>query len=423
MTRRNEARGVAAAALLVGLLLTSGCSTTPSGSTGASGTGSAAVAAAPGVTKDSISLGVLTDLSGTFAPQGKLFSNAFGVYWDTVNRSGGVCDRTVRLVVQDHGYQPQKAVTLYQQMKPQVLAMQQVLGSPINAALLSQYTTDQMLALPAAYSSELLANEDIVMVNATYDYQTIAGLGWMIDQGMVKSGDKVGHIYFQGDYGANALRGSQHVAGKQGLTIAPIQITPAQTDLTAQVGNLKNQGVAAILLSVGPRQTASAAAADATSGLNVPLFGNDPTFIPQLLKTPAGPALIKNFYTVFAAAPPTDPALQEYSTAYQQKYPNEPLDFTASNAFASGDVMRRLLDTACKQGEPTRPSLHAAFRSLSDLDTGGVMPPLDFSKPGASPTIQVRVYRPDAAASSGLKAVTELISGKDAATYTPPAQQ
>ena len=29
----------------------------------------------------------------------------------------------------------------------------------------------------------------------------------------IKSGDKIGHVYFEGDFGENALKGSQYLAG------------------------------------------------------------------------------------------------------------------------------------------------------------------------------------------------------------------
>ena len=48
----------------------------------------------------------------------------------------------------------------------------------------------------------------------------------------------------------------------------------------------------AIAFTTAPTQLASAAGIAATQGLNVPLVGNNPTYHPALLKTPAAKALL-----------------------------------------------------------------------------------------------------------------------------------
>ena len=73
--------------------------------------------------------------------------------------AGGVCDRTVKLVVKDHGYDPQKAVVQYRDARPTSPALQQLLGSPITAALLPTLKKDSMLSLLAAWPSSLLSND------------------------------------------------------------------------------------------------------------------------------------------------------------------------------------------------------------------------------------------------------------------------
>ena len=76
------------------------------------------VKAGPGVTAKAINVGILTDLSGTFAALGKPIVQATQLYWKQQNASGGVCGREVNLVVKDHGYNPQRAVTQYRESSP-----------------------------------------------------------------------------------------------------------------------------------------------------------------------------------------------------------------------------------------------------------------------------------------------------------------
>ena len=53
----------------------------------------------PGVTSKTITLGVLTDLSGVFAALGAPLTQANQAYWKQQNAAGGVCNRTVKLTV------------------------------------------------------------------------------------------------------------------------------------------------------------------------------------------------------------------------------------------------------------------------------------------------------------------------------------
>ena len=62
------------------------------------------------MTGKTITLGVLTDLSATFAPLAIPLTKANQLYWKQRNAMGGVCGRMVNLIVDDHGYDPQKAV-------------------------------------------------------------------------------------------------------------------------------------------------------------------------------------------------------------------------------------------------------------------------------------------------------------------------
>ena len=103
-----------AAAVLAGLLLVAvaGCGSKGQSNNASSGGGggSGALKTGPGVTGKTITLGILTDLTGVFAPLGKPTMQANQLFWKEKNAQGGVCGRQVNLVVKDHGYDPQKAV-------------------------------------------------------------------------------------------------------------------------------------------------------------------------------------------------------------------------------------------------------------------------------------------------------------------------
>src|SRR4051812_48855684 len=143
MSRRTLALGVA----LLAAIACAGCGKSSSSGGGEQG----GIKTGPGVTSTKIRLGVLTDLSGVFAPLGQAITQGQQAYWKQQNAAGGVSDRKVTLTVKDHGYDPQNAVTLYRDVEPKVLALQQLLGSPITAALLPTLERDTMYSALAAW--------------------------------------------------------------------------------------------------------------------------------------------------------------------------------------------------------------------------------------------------------------------------------
>ena len=38
------------------------------------------------------------------------------------------------------------------------------------------------------------------------------GFDYLFEEGLIKEGDKIGHIYFEGEYGENGLAGTKDVA-------------------------------------------------------------------------------------------------------------------------------------------------------------------------------------------------------------------
>ena len=85
--------------------------------------------------------------------------------------------------------------------------MVQLLGSPVLAALKQNLVDDNVLAAPASWSSEVLNNPSIMMIGTTYDLEIVNGLAYLQQQGLIKDGDTIGHIYIDGEYGGNGLLG------------------------------------------------------------------------------------------------------------------------------------------------------------------------------------------------------------------------
>ena len=420
---RPPVRGGAFAAvsgLLAVAVLAAGCATTkptaslPSDSTLETG---------QGVTATSITLGVLTDRTGPFAGAGAGIELGRKLFWDAQNAQGGVCDRKVEFTVKDHAYKTDQAVTTYAQIKDNVLALDELLGSPEIAALSDTLEEDKMPTLAVSWSSSLLSNPYVILSGTTYDVEMINGLHWLMQSKGLAKGAKVGHIYLEGDYGGNALAGSKAAAAEFGLTIVDTKIKATDTDLTAQVTALKNQGVTFVLLTGSSAQTASAVSVAEANGFDMTFLGSNPTFSPALLAGPAKAALEKRYYAVTSTAPYVSTAAgpSRLRTELTSKFPDQAKSGSAFVVYGYGQgmIMYRILEAACKSGSLTRAGVLKAFQSLATVQTDGLIATLDYSKPGKIPARQVYVVRPDSTVAGGLSQVQDLFAAPFATTYAP----
>jgi ABC-type branched-subunit amino acid transport system substrate-binding protein len=392
-------------------------SSSPSGSGGAN-----AVKTGPGATADTITLGYLPDLSGVFAPNGKAMMEGANLYWDAKNKAGGICGRQVKLSVQDTGYDPQKAVAAYQQMASNVFGLGLVLGSPFVNALLPNVKNDSMFLNFAGWTSDILPTENVAIAGTTYDIEAINAVDFLMKEKGIKAGDTIGHLYFEGDYGENALKGSKFAASKHNLKIVEQKITPADQDMTGQVAAFKKAGVKAILFSAAPPQAASLAGVAAAQKLDVPIVANGPGWTPQLLTTPAAKALEANYYVVSSMAPldVQSEGVQKFMSDYKAAYPKgTPSSNGSLYAYAGAQIADAALTKACANKDLTRKGVLDALHSLTALDTGGTIAgTLDFSDPAQPPGKLVYIAKVSKDAPGGLSSLGDPSRAPDADGYT-----
>jgi ABC-type branched-subunit amino acid transport system substrate-binding protein len=401
----------ASAALLAAVLVSAatGCSNKAQNNSSSGGGNAADVKTDVGIQGKTITLGVLTDLTGVFAALGKDLTNSNTLYW----KDHKVCDTyDVKLNVQDTGYVPQTGVQFYSSMKDSILAMQQTIGSPINTALAPQYESDSIVNFPSAWSKTLTQIPGTGVVGATYDVEISNGYDYLFKKGLLKEGDTVGHIYFEGEYGANGLAGSKAVAEAKGLKIIEAQIKSTDQDMSAQVTQFKAAGVKAIALTVAPGQTASVATVAQAQGLDVPILGNNPVFAPGLLQGPTAQWLKDHLYV--ASPVSTFDKHQDLLKAYQAAYPDVTPSLGVLVGTGMAALMNQVLDAACDNGDLTRAGVLSAFEDLKDADTDGLVVPIRGFENGKSPSLESFVLQP-ADAPGGAKLLQDATEGEFAA--------
>lgn len=411
-------------AALVAVLALSGCSTKASKSGDGGGKGD--VKTDFGVTDDTITLGALTDASGVFKATGLANTHGNELWVDDVNAAGGICGRKVALNVQDHGYKADNSLPLYEKIKNDVVGMIQVNGSPILAALKQKLTADQMLSIPSATASMNLDSEAILMIGQTYDVEMINGLAYLQSQGKIADGDKIAHIYVDSEYGQNSLLGSKYYAKEHDMKVVEASVSANDTDMTATITKLKEEGVKAIALAVTPGALGSVALQNVVQGLNVPMIGNNPTYSVTLLKDDAmSKALQEHFYflnSVDAYSDTDNPAMADIAEKYAKKYTEEP-EKAIPSGYVFGMAYEQILKKACDNGDLTRAGVLAAREQITKVDTKGLTGDLDLSKSGEPTSREAYILKVDPSKPTGLVKTGDLFSSKEADSYKTPYQK
>ncbi len=405
------------AVLLAAVLLAAAGCATKTDTAGGTPSAGGALKTDVGVTADTITLGVLTDRTGPFKAAGLGIEQGRTLFW---NQKGKVCDRKVEFVTKDHKYSTTGASAAYAEVKDKVLALDELLGTPIIAGMLKDIEADGMPAMAASFGSDLLAHKEILLIGATYDVEMINAVGYLLKNKGLAKGDKIGHIYHEGPYGENALAGSKAAADKAGLQIVEQKIKPTDADLTAAITGLKSAGVKAVLLTTSSAQSSNALQVARAGGLDVPFVGSNPSFGAPLLAPAVKDLAAKNYVVVGSVAPfaSTLPGPSKVRDGFNAAYPKEPKSAFVVFGYAQQVVLAQSLEAACKKGDLTRAGLVNAFHSLgTKVETDGLLPAMDLSRPGGIPTRQTRILKPDATVEGGLAQVQDLAADDVALTY------
>ncbi|MBA9001723.1 ABC transporter substrate-binding protein [Thermomonospora cellulosilytica] len=377
----------------------------------------------PGVAADKITVAALTDLTGPYAPLGKGVTQAQRLYFDRFNDAGGACGRKVELVVRDHGYDVRKAVTAYTEVAPHSAAIPQIIGSPITAALRARIEADRVLTVPQAWAHTLLGSKYVQIVGTTYDVDMVNGVEFLTKEHGLRAGDRIGHLYLQGDYGDSAVTGSRWAARQSRLELVEHEVAPTDNDMTAAVAAFRRAGVRAVLVSVGPLQAASLVGASAAKGLNVPFVASNSAFAEQLLDTPVGPYFEKDFYVLSAAAPPSAPieGIRQVARDYRKTYRGQPVDLAVIAGYGAAATVGEALKKACSMRDLSREGIVAAHRSNSQFLTGLGGPAQDYSRWTVPAARSAYVLKPDRDELGGLKIHRQPVESPLAEKYTPPS--
>jgi branched-chain amino acid transport system substrate-binding protein len=270
---------------------------------------SPALAQAPKTTNQGISateivIGTHQDLSGPIKTWGVPVTNGMKMAVDEVNAAGGIHGRKIKLVVEDSGYDPKKAVLATQKMieKDQVFSMVGAMGSPTviaaQDAVLDAGIT-QLFPLTAAeftYSFDPKKPQERLKFSNLLPYveSTRAAVKFVVED---RKSQKPCVMHQDDEYGKNVLDGFTQQL--DAMKIKPASITTYKrgaSEFSAQISKMKADGCDLVVLGTVIRETIGAIGEARKLGWNVQFLGATPTNVLEI------PLLGKDLVEGFLAA-------------------------------------------------------------------------------------------------------------------------
>ncbi|HEY0639528.1 MAG TPA: ABC transporter substrate-binding protein [Pseudonocardiaceae bacterium] len=369
--------------------------------------------------KGCIYLGTISDLTeGPFKALAVPITDSQKAFWKRVNEAGGIGDYEVDVTsyVRDNKYNPQIHNQVYQEIKPNVLALAQTLGSPTTAAILPDLKSSNIVASPASWTS-LWAFEDVIVESgANYCMESMNAIDYAVEEFGVKS---VMAVHNAGDYGDDAAAGAKVAAEKRGLTFTDTETAPGQDNQGGAIEAVVSAKPDLVILTTGPTDAAVIIGQAAARGFTGKFIGTGPTWNPGLLKSPAAPA-IKALYLqsgpweTFTSDTPGHQAMRDALGSSVQ----------GNDGYTSGWVwsypLKAALEKAVENKDLTRAGVLRAVQSLDTVDYEGMLPPEAGKRTGdPNETVfrQSVISKPDEASVTGVSTVESFFVGETAKDY------
>lgn len=289
----------------------------------------AASAQTQGVSKDEIVLGTLQDLSGPLAGYGKDLRNGMQMRVAEANDKGGVHGRKIKLLVEDSGYDPKKAVLAAQKLVNQekIFVMAGSLGTGVNnAALPVQTTKNVMNFFPAALSRDMyepVSKLKFAFLSSYYDQIAPASARLFKE----KNAQKPCIIYQDDEYGLEILRGVE--AGLKTIDATLVEKTSFKrgaTDFSSQVARLKAAGCDFVVTGTLIRETVGTLNEARKLDFNPTFLGAFGTYTDLIHKLGGKP--MDGFYSTMTVQHPyedTAPeALKPWMASYRTRFGEAP---------------------------------------------------------------------------------------------------
>ncbi|HEX2154012.1 MAG TPA: ABC transporter substrate-binding protein [Acidimicrobiia bacterium] len=365
-----------------------------------------------GVTEDTITVGLIADLTGIFAPLVQDIVAAQEVYWDIVNENGGIAGRTVETLVVDNAYDPDQHRTQYEAIRNEVAIISQSTGSPHTSGVIDLMVEDDIVALPLSWYSgwaDPAFDQGAALEQQTnYCIEAMNVVEYVSQQLEEENGEPPtwAVVSFPGEYGQDGAFGAKHAIEELGLELVfdgEGLVTPDPADPETEIiTGITQNAPDAVFATVNPSNLGVLMGGAAQAGYTGTWTGSVPSYDFRMLDSPVAPVVDSSYvqpgYNVLWN---TDvPGMQPLVDAMLAARP----DLRPSDAFVLGWLeavtVERILRDAAESGDMTRAGIKAAALALEGLSFDGLAPDQSYSPPDSPNefiTREIAIFDPDLA--------------------------
>jgi len=340
-----------------------------------------------GITPTEIVLGTHQDLSGPIKSWGVPVTNGMKLAVEEINAAGGINGRKLKLVVEDSGYDPKRAVLASQKLieRDKIFAMLAPMGSPTVLAaqdILLEAGVPQLFPVTSAeftYKMNPSKPQDRLKFNNVppYTESVRAGARFLMTEKGIK---KPCVIYQDDEFGKNVLDGfTQAVADLKLTAASTTSYKRGASDFSSQVAKMKADGCDFVTLGTIVRETVGVLGEGRKIDFSPVYFGSTAA---NVVEVPAlGKEVTEGFYAVGGMEIPyrdtaKGPA-KEWAEKYFKLYNMEP---NTQSALGYDEVMTFAHYAKLAGKDLTGQKFLAAMESGDVFQDIFGSPPVKFSK-------------------------------------------
>jgi branched-chain amino acid transport system substrate-binding protein len=293
----------------------------------------AAMAQSQGVSKNELVLGSIQDLSGPLAGFGKQVRFGMMLRVDEANEQGGINSRKIKLLVEDSGYEPRRAVLAAQKLVNQdkIFAMVGHIGTAQNmAAMPVQFQKNVINFFPVTAAREMYEPFHKLKYSfaATYYDQMRVAVPKLAKE---KNAKKVCTMYQDDEFGLEVFRGAEAGLKAAGMQFAEVTTYKrGATDFSSQMQKLASSQCDLVVMGTIIRETIGGIATARRLGFNPTFVGSSAAYT-DLIHKLGGPAMNGFYATMTVQNPYTDEASQPirfWANKYKTKFNEDPTVFS-----------------------------------------------------------------------------------------------
>ncbi|MBU0734615.1 MAG: ABC transporter substrate-binding protein [Proteobacteria bacterium] len=350
------------------------------------------------VAADVIKWGVLIDLSGPTSDWGKnqVKGQLDAARW--VNEHGGINGKKLELIVIDDGYKVPRGVAGYNRL----VDSEKVLGLYIQSTgttmtLIKKIVDDGVVTIAASFTSKFqnpAKTPFSFFVSPSYGTMGRIALKWIKDTWKDPNRNpKICYLYPDNKYGRDILDVCKDYAKKIGVDVGPDQVINWPTkDATAQLMNMKRYNPDYAYITSTAMNGAVILKNAKALGIETKFISNIRNFEETLIDLSGGAA--NGTYGVHPIAPygADVPGMKKVVECHEKWHSGA----MGTNVYVEGWVnilgVAHALRMADKAGKLTPVGIREAFEQFKDFDTGGLGPPLTFTKTDHRASMAAKIY-------------------------------